>query len=373
MTKRIGVGIVGAGFMGGVHARAASAAGARLVGVTDLLRSRAESLADNLGLETVFDDFNGLLASPELDVVHICVPNHDHAKLAGEAIARGRHVVCEKPLAVTVSEARDLESLAATADVVASVPFIYRYYPLVREIRQRVSDGEAGRLSVIHGFYLQDWLAFETDNDWRVDPALGGGSRAFGDIGVHWADLVEFASGHRIARVNAQLLTVFPVRRGTNGPSRVSTEDAVTVNFETDAGAIGSLVISQVSLGRKNRFWFSLDGTQASFVFDHEEPDVLWIGGRPCSQLLPRSADGLSAAAAAYVTVPAGHPQGYQDCFNAFVADTYAVIKGEKRDGLPCFADGRRAAELTEAILASAASRSWVEVPNTDPGPSRRG
>jgi len=221
----------------------------------------------------------------------------------------------------------------------------------------------AGTLTMLHGSYLQDWLAEESDTDWRVDPELGGASRVFADIGVHWADLAEFTSGQRITRLCAQLLTVFPTRRGLDGPTAVHTEDAVTVNFETDGGAIGSVVLSQVALGRKNRLWLSLDGTGASFVFDHEEPDSLWIGGRSTNQLLLRSPEGLRDAAAKYVTVPAGHPQGFQDCFNAFVADCYATIAGETPDGLPGFSDGRRAAEITEAVLNSAATRAWTDVP----------
>ncbi len=363
MHKQIGVGIIGAGFMGLVHSRAARAAGGRLVGVTDSVGPLAQALAGDLNFERVFSDSEELIADPQVEVVHVCVPNHAHARLVAEAIKAGKHVVCEKPLATTVAEATQLEHLADSAGVVASVPFVYRYYPIVREIRERVRGSEGGRLSVLHGSYLQDWLAFETDSDWRVDPLLGGASRAFGDIGVHWVDLVEFVSAQRLTRVCAQMLTVFPIRQAKGEPVEVKTEDAVTLNFETDGGAIGSLVLSQVSFGRKNRLWFSLEGTKATYVFDQELPDSLWIGGRSSSEVLARSSDGLHAGAASYVTVPAGHPQGYQDCFNAFVSDTYGAILGQAPDGLPRFADGRRAAELTQAVIASAATQAWVEVP----------
>jgi predicted dehydrogenase len=363
MAEPIGVGIIGAGFMGRVHARAARSAGGRLVGVADSAAPLAETLARDLGFERVCERPEDLLAEPDVKIVHVCVPNYAHAQLAAEAIKAGKHVICEKPLATTVADAKTLESLADAGGVVTSIPFVYRFYPIVREIRERVRTGEGGRLHLLHGSYLQDWLAFESDSDWRVDDSLGGASRAFGDIGVHWADLVEFTSGHRITRLFARLLTVFPTRPGRDGPVEVRTEDACTVSFETDGGAIGSLVLSQVSLGRKNRLWFSLDGTEGSFVFDHEDPDILWKGGRASNQVVPRSADGLSDAAARYVTVPAGHPQGYQDCFNAFVADTYAAVGGAVPDGLPSFADGRRATELTEAVLASATKQTWVEVP----------
>ena len=364
MQKPIGVGIVGAGFIGRVHARAARVAGGHLAGVADSRLASAQALGEDLEFDRVFERAGDLIADPDVRVVHICVPNYLHASLVEEVVAAGKHVICEKPLAMSVLEAKRLEAIAASAGVVATIPFVYRYYPMVREIRARVQNGEGGKLNVLHGSYLQDWLARETDSDWRVDRSLGGVSRTFGDIGVHWADLVEFTSGQHITRLCSQLLTVFPTRGAPGAPIDVQTEDAVTVNFETDGGAIGSLVLSQVALGRKNRLWFSLDGTEASFVFDHETPDSVWIGGQASSQLLSRSPDGLRPAAARYVTVPAGHPQGFQDSFNAFVGDCYAAIEGDKPDGLPIFSDGRRAAEITEAVVASSAAWAWVEVPS---------
>jgi predicted dehydrogenase len=234
--------------------------------------------------------------------------------------------------------------------VVAAVPFVYRFYPTVRDARARIRRGDAGPLHLLHGSYLQDWLSRPEDDNWRVDPGLGGASRAFGDIGVHWCDLVEFVTGHRITRLSALLLTAYP---------RGGTEDGATVMFGTDQGAVGSVVISQVSPGRKNRLWFSLDGAHASYQFDQELPDALWIGGREQNAVVPRAA----ATQTPYDVVPVGHPQGYQDCFTAFVADVYTATAGGMPDGLPTFADGLRAAVLTAAVLDSAASGRWVEVP----------
>lgn len=156
-----------------------------------------------------------------------------------------------------------------------AVPFVYRCYLMARDARARVARGETGELRLLHGTYLQDWLSSPTDSDWRVDPQLGGASRAFADIGVHWCDLIEFVSGHRITRLSARLLTAYPERwlNGKLAPSR--TEDAATVQFETDRGAVGTVVISQVSPGRKNRLWFSLDGSEQSLAFDQQEPDLL--------------------------------------------------------------------------------------------------
>jgi predicted dehydrogenase len=263
-------------------------------------------------------------------------------------------VICEKPLATDVADARRLVEAAADAGVVAAVPFVYRFYPTVREARARIGAGEAGRLWLLHGSYLQDWLAVADATNWRVDPALGGASRTFGDIGVHWCDLMEFTTGHRITRLVARLAAAYPDR---------PTEDGAAVLFDTDRGASGSVVVSQATPGRKNRLWFSFDGPAASYAFDQELPDSLWVGGQRSTQVVPRGPDTLSEAAAAYAGLPAGHPQGYQDCFTAFVADVYGAIGGQKPDGLPTFTDGLRAAVLTAAVVESAAQSSWVEVP----------
>jgi predicted dehydrogenase len=215
-----------------------------------------------------------------------------------------------------------------------------------------------GPLRLLHGTYLQDWLSRPDDHNWRVDPSLGGGSRAFGDIGVHWCDVVEFVTGHRITRLAARMLTV----PRTSGRSGSGTEDAATVMFETDQAALGSVVVSQVSPGRKNRLWLSLDGSEASLQFDQESPDSLWVGGREQNLVVPRGAEAASPDAARYNIVPVGHPQGYLDCFTAFVADVYAAAAGNPPDGLPTFADGLRAALITDAVVTSAASGQWVEV-----------
>ncbi|MDA8297284.1 MAG: Gfo/Idh/MocA family oxidoreductase [Actinomycetota bacterium] len=359
MTVSLRSAVVGAGFIGTVHARAIRAAGGEVSVVADPDARRARALAAAAGGSRRSASPEAAIAAGDVDIVHICTPNASHAPLVEAALAAGKHVVCEKPLATSSAAAARLEQLASKAGVAAAVPFVYRFYPMVREARARVLAGEAGRLSVIHGSYLQDWLARPQDSDWRVDAALGGRSRAFADIGVHWVDLVEFVSGQRITRLCAQLLTAFSSRAGD---ALVHTEDAATLQFATDGGAIGSLVLSQVANGRKNRLLLSLDGSESSVVFDHEQPDVLWLGGRERSVTIARAPEQLSPQARRYVQLPAGHPQGYQDCFNAFMADYHATIDGADVEGLPGFSDGRRAAEITEAVLASAARGEWVEL-----------
>jgi predicted dehydrogenase len=362
MTHRLRAGIIGPGFIGTVHARAVMAAGGVLTRVAASTFEQAANAADRLMIDHAAASAEELITADDVDVVHICTPNSTHAPLAELAIRAGKHVVCEKPLATTPADARRLAAAAAEAGVLATVPFVYRYYPTVREARARIARGEAGPLRLLHGSYLQDWLSSSDETNWRVDPGLGGTSRAFGDIGVHWCDLMEFATGHRVTRLTAKLVTASKQRRSGDGLVSVGTEDGAIVLFDTDRGASGSVVLSQVSLGRKNRLWFSFDGDAASYVFDQELPDSLWVGGRTENRLVARGSDALSEEAQRYVLLPAGHPQGYQDCFNAFVRDTYAAVRGDRPDGLPTFADGLRAATLTAAVLESAASGYWVDV-----------
>jgi predicted dehydrogenase len=283
--------------------------------------------------------------------------------MAQAALAAGKHVICEKPLATSVTDARQLTELAREAGRVASVPFVYRFYASVREARNQIADGLAGPLWLLHGTYLQDWLAAREATNWRMDPALGGASRAFGDIGVHWCDLMEFTTGHRIVRLTARLGNAYEQRGdGLDGRAGAGTEDGAVVAFQTDRGAIGSVVVSQVSPGRKNRLWFSFDGPDASYSFDQELPESLWIGARDQNVVLMRGTGVSEKAASTYSRLPAGHPQGYQDAFNAYVDDVYAAVEGEAPDGLPLFADGLRAAILTQAVVDAASSQEWVEV-----------
>lgn len=354
------VAVVGAGFMGRVHAEAARRAGASVVAAVAGTPDGADRAARAVGAERGYPHLDVLLAEAGADVVHVCTPNARHAQAVRAALAAGAHVVCEKPLAVGVAEAAGLADAAEAAGRVATVPFVYRFHPMVREMRARLATGQAGVVSTVSGGYLQDWLSRPGDDDWRVDPDVGGPSRAFADIGSHWCDLVEFATGDRIHRLSARTSTVHPRPRPSSGP----TEDVAVVQFTTAAGVLGALVVSQVAAGRKNRLHLEVSGTEASFAFDQEDPERLWVGGRDGNRLLLRDPQALSPGAARYARLPAGHAQGYQDCFDAFVADTYRAVLGEDRpDGLPTFADGLRAARITDAVLRSSASAgAWIEV-----------
>jgi predicted dehydrogenase len=377
------VAIAGTGFIGEVHARAVRRAGARLVGVAASTPERGRTAARLLDAEAAFAHAEAMATSPDVDVVHICTPNHLHAGLAEATLAAGKHVVCEKPLATDASAARRLATAAAGSGRVATVPFVYRFYPLVREARAEVAAGSIGPLRLIHGCYLQDWLATEEDDNWRVDADLAGASRAFADIGSHWCDLVEFVTGDRLAAVCAEAVTAVPERVHAAGTEphafatavapgasrrRVTTEDITVVLFRTRGGVAGSVVISQVSPGRKNRLQFEVAGAEATLSFDQEQPESLWVGRRASSEIVVRDGAHLAPAAAPYAVLPPGHPQGYQDCFDAFVADTYRAIRAGDPGavvGLPTFADGARAADITDAVLRSARSRTWEEVPSS--------
>lgn len=353
-------GLLGGGFMAQVHSAAARAAGADLIGIATSSIDRAADAARRLGVLRAETDAAALLDAPDIDVVHVCTPNATHAALALAAIDAGKHVVCEKPLATSAVDARAVADAADARGVVGAVPFVYRYHPMVREARARVAGGELGALLSLDCAYLQDWMLLQDDDDWRADAATGGPSRAFADIGSHLCDLIEFVTGERIARLTARTRRVFPTRGGRE----VANEDIAALLFELESGAIGTALISQMAPGRKNALSLELHGSAQSARFEQERPEELWFGAREGSRLLLRDPATAAPDAARVQRVPAGHPMGYQDAFDSFIADVHAAIRGEEPDGLPTFADGVRAAVLTEAVLASAADQSWIEVPS---------
>lgn len=362
-AKPLRVAILGTGMIGEIHRRAALLAGAQVVGAMASSPARSAQVARQWGTAPLAG--LGDLAGLAPDLVHVCSPNALHADHVEAALAAGAHVICEKPLAVSSQEAQRLHDLAAARGRIATVPFVYRFHPLVREIRARALAGGFGAWQVLHGSYLQDWLLSPKATSWRVDAAQGGASRAFADIGSHWCDLMEFVTGERIAAVMAAFAVTVPERPapGSGEPIRVQTEDAATVLFRTASGVLGSTVISQVSAGRKNRLWFEFDGALQSAVFDQEQPETVWLGREEAAAVLQRS-PGIGAADARRLSsLPPGHAQGYAQCFEAFVADTYAAVAGAEPEGLPGFADGLRAAHIIDAVIGSATTGRWVDVP----------
>ncbi|MBJ7280991.1 MAG: Gfo/Idh/MocA family oxidoreductase [Rhodoluna sp.] len=359
MSQTLRAGIVGAGFMAVVHAKAIRNAGHELTAIASSTGESAAIAAEKLGVANVFNTWQELVASELVDVVHICTPNELHATITIAAAKANKQIVCEKPISVTYEEALAIQEEVTKADVGFAVPFAYRFYPLVREMKARLQNGEAGAVHLLHGSYLQDWLATPTSNNWRVNSASGGASRAFADVGTHWCDLMEFVTGDQISRLIANTSKAYESRNGV----KVQTEDIATILFETKGGATGTLTVSQVSFGRKNQLLLEVDGSKASYTFNQEQPEVLLVGGSASNQIVTRGQENLTSADARRLShVPAGHPQGYQDAFNNFISDAYAGFQGNPVQGTPGLADGVRAAALIEAVLTSASQQAWVTV-----------
>jgi predicted dehydrogenase len=374
-TRRVA--ILGAGMIGAVHRRAALLAGADVVGVLASTPERSRQVAQEWRAERAFASIDEV-AESDVDVVHICTPNASHVPYAVQLMEAGKHVLCEKPLGVSLADAQHAAAVAERTGVVNTMPFAYRFHPMVREMRARVQSEAFGSVNLVHGTYLQDWLLNPRATSWRVDPQEGGPSRAFGDIGSHWCDLVEWVSGDRIAELVSTTSISIPQRPAATAASfsavesdaplvDVTTEDTAMILFRTVNGVAGSAVISQLSAGRKNRLWVEVDGAHQSAVFDQEQPEQLWIGADEATSLLVRDPNHGSAEQRRLATLPAGHAQGYAQCFEAFVADSYAAVdahdgQGEVPEGLPTFADGARAAAICDAMLKSADSRQWETV-----------
>ncbi|GAA2362684.1 Gfo/Idh/MocA family oxidoreductase [Saccharopolyspora halophila] len=368
-----GVAILGAGMIGEVHRRAAILSGAEIVGVLASSEPRSRAVAGEWGT-AAYANLDEVLADDRVDVVHVCTPNATHASFAEAALRAGKHVICEKPLGISLDQAERMAAAAAESGLVATVPFVYRYHPVVREIRDRRVAGEFGEFNLLHGSYLQDWMLDPDASGWRVEPELGGASRAFADIGSHWCDLVQWVSGETFVDVLAELSIAVPTRpaaavRSFAGPAQgdgerteVRTEDSAVLLLRTGGGVLGSATISQVAAGRKNRLWFELDGSRNSAVFDQENPEHAWLGGTEASRTVVRDIGSGSPEQRRLSVLPAGHAQGYAQCFEAFVADTYAAIDGSDPVGLPTFEDGLRSARMVDAVLRSASNESWTKV-----------
>lgn len=376
-STRRRVAILGVGMIGEVHRRAALLAGAEIAGVLASTPERSAAVATAWGVEHAYGSIDDVLAS-DVELAHICTPNSSHVPYATALMEAGKHVLCEKPLGVGLADARRAVEVAERTGMVNTMPFAYRFHPMVRELRARVQSAEFGAVNLMHGSYLQDWLLNPLATSWRVDPAAGGPSRAFGDIGSHWCDLIEWVTGDRIAELVSTTSITVKQRPAATAASfsavesdapliDVTTEDSALILFRTVKDVAGSAVISQLSAGRKNRLWIEVDGMQQSAVFDQELPEQLWIGEDAATHLLVRDPNQGSTEQRRLATLPAGHPQGYAQCFEAYVADSYAAVdayegRGEVPDGLPTFADGARAAAICDAMLRSAVSRTWVAV-----------
>lgn len=377
---RLRAGVVGTGFIGVVHVDALRRLGIDVVGVVGSTPGRAAAKQ----LAPSFESYEELLADDRVDVVHLTTPNHLHYPQVKLALEAGKHVVCEKPLAMTSAETAELLALARASGLVHCTNFNIRFYPVVQEARERVHAGEIGEVWNVHGAYLQDWLATPTDWNWRLEADKGGGLRAVGDIGSHWMDLAQFLTGRRIVELLADLATVIPVRQRPVGEvetfasatdvervdAPMSTEDIAHVLLRFEGGARGSFVISQVSFGRKNAVRFEVDGSEGALAWDGERNEELWIGHRDGpNQILQRNAALMHRAAAGHTQLPVAHAEGFADTFRELYRAVYAdVARGGPSDHpeYPTFLDGHVENVLCDAIARSHAEQAWVRVATTE-------
>ena len=367
----LGAAVIGTGFIGAVHVDALRRLGVQVHGVVGSSHARGDERARAAGLPPAYESMDAMLADKRVDVVHITSPNHLHHAHANAALRAGKHVVCEKPLAMTSSESAELLQLAESSGLVHAVNFNIRFYPLLQHLHQVVREGGLGQVRLVTGHYLQDWLLLDTDWNWRLDPALGGSLRAVSDIGSHWLDLTSFLTGSRIESVSADLETFIKVRRQPTGPvetfargrahetveRQIATEDCATILVRYDNGALGSLAVSQISAGRKNSLHVELDGAKSAAAWYSEQPDELWLGHRERpNEVLPRDPSLINAAGATASFLPGGHIEGFADTFRALYSAVYqAVLSGSPAAGrYPTFADGHDEMLVCEAIERSA-------------------
>ena len=373
--KRLGMGLVGAGFIGPHHLEAVRRLGfVDVVAIADFNDELARAKAEALGVPKAYGSYQALLADPDIDVVHNATPNFMHPPVNMAAIAAGKHIVSDKPLAMTSAQARELLEAATAKGVVHAVTFNYRGNPLVQQARTMIKKGEIGPPRFIHGYYLQDWLLYDTDYSWRLEPDKGGESSAMGDIGSHWCDLAQHVSGLRITEVLADLTTVIPVRKKPVGsriafaqagaddqyePVDIKVEDLCSVLVRFENGAKGTFSVGQVCAGHKNDLVLEVNGGQASLRWHQEQQNELWIGNRSTgNMILQKDPSLMDPEVAGYAKLPGGHQEAWPDAFRNVLKTVYEhILEGRPmKDRAPMFSsfeDGWRANAVIDAVLAS--------------------
>jgi Predicted dehydrogenases and related proteins len=380
------VGVIGAGFIGQQHIEAIRRIPkTEVVAIADNDKRIVENKCEQLGIANGYADYKEMLDNTGIDIIHNCTPNNMHYSLNKDIIRKGKHVYCEKPLAISAYETGELVKLAEEYGVAHGVNFNYRQNSMVQEMHQRVKSGDIGRIFMVHGQYLQDWLLYDTDYDWRMDPLIGGVSRAVADIGSHWFDTVQFVTGKRIAAVFADFTIVHSVRKRSDKKSEtfssaanknaetcfteipVASEDAafIIVRFEDDSK--GTLVISQVSAGRKNDLRLVVDGSSYSMEWQQEIPDRLWLGYRDePNRTVFSSPKALTGDARRYATLPSGHSVSWHDALRNGIYEFYESIRRksfkEEEQSYATFQDGHNIVCLVEACLESSKINGWVNL-----------
>ena len=378
----LNVGIVGTGFIGPAHLEALRRNNVRVIGLAEATAELASEKAEELGITKAYPSYEKMLADPNIHVIHLATPNYLHYPHAKAALEAGKHVVCEKPLAMNSQESAELVKIARTTELVNVINFNIRFYPMAQQARQMVQNGDLGDIFILQGSYLQDWLLLPTDWNWRLEPELGGTLRAIGDIGSHWLDLITFITGLKVKKVYADFKTFHPIRKKPLKPVEtftgkllppedyedkpIHTEDYASVLLHYENGARGVLTVSQISSGRKNRIIFEINGSLSSLVWNGERPNELWIGHRSePNQVLMKDPSLLSPEARTTVSYPGGHNEGFPDTFKQLYNKVYNyILAGDysAQPDFPTFADGHYELVLCEAIERSAKEGEWVDV-----------
>jgi predicted dehydrogenase len=378
----IRVGIVGTGFIGPAHLEALRRNNVSVVGLAESTAELAAEKAAVLGISKAYESYAAMLEDATIDVIHLATPNYLHYPHAKAALEAGKHVVCEKPLAMNSQESADLVRISKETGLVNVINFNIRFYPMAQQARSMVQNGDIGDIFILQGSYLQDWLLLPTDWNWRLEPDLGGTLRAVGDIGSHWLDLMSFITGLKVKEVFADFKTFHPIRQKPLKPLEtytgkfltpedyedkpVQTEDYASILLHYENDVRGILTVSQVSSGRKNRIFFEINGSQSSLVWNGERPNELWIGNRSAAnQLLMKDPSLLSPDAQAASSYPGGHNEGFPDTFKQLYNKVYDyILAGDftAKPDFPTFADGHYELVLSEAIERSAREGRWIEV-----------
>jgi len=378
--RRFRTGIVGVGFIGAVHIeqlrRLSYVDVAALVEIKD-----PQQKADALFVPKGYSDYREMIDRENLDCIHICTANNLHYEIADYALDKGVNVVCEKPLTFDSVEAEKLVRKAGEKGLVNAVNYNSRYYPLVYQMREMIRSGEVGDVYTIHGGYLQDWLYFDTDYNWRLDPEFSGASRAFSDIGTHWLDMAEFVTGLKVIELLADIAVFHKSRKKPLKPVEtftgmalrpedyqlvpVGTEDYATVLFHFENGARGCCNISQVFAGRKNQLQLSIGGSKCALHWDSENSNSLWVGRRETMNgEFVKDTSVLRPAVSSVTSYPGGHVEGFPDTFKQnFIKIYQAIASGKQTEGeYATFGDGLKEMIFCEKVIESAKEKRWVKI-----------
>lgn len=373
--------VFGTGFMGRLHVEAVRRLGnVNVVAIAASGLEKARRFADQVSVRGASGDYRELLSDPTIDAVHICTPNHLHFAMAKDALEAGKHVLCEKPLALTSAEAKDLVQIAQERNLANCTCHNFRFYPQVQNMRYLREAGELGEIHTVQGTYSQDWLLYDTDYNWRIESWTNGPSRTFADIGTHWCDMVEYVTGLRIASVCADLSTFHNTRVKPDGSVEtfagatpaagadtripIDTEDFGAVLLRLGDKVRGALTVSQIATGRKNRLFIEIFGTKGSFAWDQERPDDLWIGRRgSLNSLAIKDPTLASDKARVYADLPGGLSEGYDDTFKQIFRNFYRTVSDRTAPvEYPTFVDGLRQLRIVEAVLESNGRSAWRKV-----------